>query len=125
MKCLEPEAGIWGVHFPAKTEEPAAGDLAYVLLDCERCFSREIAALTAKEFRGLTMHSSLPRPCRRCQATTGWTPTPIEAGPKGSLPGLLTPLAQNPILRYRSERGHGCRMKVEELEETILVRRIK
>jgi hypothetical protein len=91
VKCLELEVGICGVHFPAKTEEPAAGDLAYVLLECEQCFSREVAALTAKEFRGLTMHSSLPRPCRRCQTATGWTPPPIEADPEGSLAGLLAP----------------------------------
>jgi len=82
VKCLEPEAGIWGVHFPAKTEEPAAGDLAYVLLERERCFSQEVAALAAKEFLVLTTHSSLRRPYRRCQTRTGCTRRPLKLTPR-------------------------------------------
>ena len=72
VKCLEPEAEIWGVHFPTRKEEPSQADLIHVLLECQECSSREMAALTVQQYRSLVAQSSLPRPCPKCSATKNW-----------------------------------------------------
>jgi len=69
IKCLEPNVEIWGVYFPTKAEEPCQADLVHVLLECQECFSREMAALTVQQYRRLLAQSSLPRYCPKCRAT--------------------------------------------------------
>jgi hypothetical protein len=68
VKCLKPELDIWGVHFPTRAEEPPRAHLVYVLLECQACFSREMAPLTAQQYQTLAAESSLPRPCPKCSA---------------------------------------------------------
>ena len=72
LKSLDPNVEIWGVHFPTKAEEPPQPDLIHVLLECQKCFSREMAALTVRQYRTLLVRSLLPRPCPKCSATSDW-----------------------------------------------------
>jgi hypothetical protein len=72
VKSLEPDVEIWGVHFPTRAEEPPQADVIHVLLECQECFSREMAALTVQQYRRLVAQSSLPRPCPKCSATRHW-----------------------------------------------------
>ena len=69
VRCLEPNVEIWGVYFPTKAEEPMQADLVHVLLECQECFSREMAALTVQQYRRLLAQSSLPHYCPKCCAT--------------------------------------------------------
>jgi hypothetical protein len=72
VKSLEPDVEIWGVYFPTRAEEPAQADVIHVLLECQECLSREMAALTVQQYRRLLAQSSLPRPCPRCDTTRDW-----------------------------------------------------
>jgi hypothetical protein len=80
VKCLEPEAEIWGVHFPTRTDELSQSGLIHVLLECQKCFSREMAALTGEQYRRLVAQSSLSSPCAKCATTTDWRIAFIEVG---------------------------------------------
>jgi hypothetical protein len=86
VKCLKPEIDIWGVHFPTRAEEPSGADLVHVLLECQACFSREMATLTVQQYRKLAAESSLPRPCPKCGATRDWQCAVIEAEVEEVLP---------------------------------------
>jgi len=72
VKSLQPDLEIWGVYFPTRAEEPHQADLIHVLLECQKCFSREMAALTLPQYRRLMAQSSLPRPCPKCDTTGTW-----------------------------------------------------
>ena len=72
VKSLEPDVEIWGVHFPARPEEPTQADIVHVLLECQECSGREMATLTVPQYRRLMEQSSLPRPCPKCNATKDW-----------------------------------------------------
>jgi len=72
VKSLQPEVEIWGVYFPTRAEEPHQADVVHVLLECLECSSREMAALTVPQYRRLLAQSSLPHPCRKCNATRDW-----------------------------------------------------
>ena len=93
VKCLEPEVEIWGVHFPARTEEPAEANLTHVLLECRECFYREMAALTLEQYRRLAAQSRLPRSCPKCGVIRDWKFAVIENEPGGVSPGLAAPAA--------------------------------
>jgi hypothetical protein len=72
VKSLEPDVEIWGVYFPTRAEEPRQADVIHVLLECQECFSREMAALTVQQYRRLLAQSSLPHPCPKCRTTREW-----------------------------------------------------
>jgi hypothetical protein len=72
VRSLEPDVEIWGVYFPTRAEEPPQAGVIHVLLECQKCFSREMAALTVQQYRRLLAQSSLPRPCPKCSATSDW-----------------------------------------------------
>jgi hypothetical protein len=72
VKCLEPDVEIWGVHFPARAEEPGQADIIHVLLECQGCLGREMATLTVPQYRKLIAQSSLARPCPKCSTTKDW-----------------------------------------------------
>jgi hypothetical protein len=69
VKSLQPDVEIWGVYFPTRAEEPRQVDIIYVLLECQECLGREMAALTVPQYQRLLTQSFLPRPCRKCRAT--------------------------------------------------------
>ena len=108
VKCLEPELEIWGVRFPARTGDPAEADLIYVLLECKECSSREMAPLTVEQYRRLVAHSSLPRPCSKCDFPRDWTFAGIDIGPDRPSPGLpaasITELAAQREVERRQEK---------------------
>jgi hypothetical protein len=93
VKCLEPEVEIWGVHFPARAEEPSQAGLLHVLLECQECFSREMAALTADQYRRLVAQSSLSGPCAKCATTREWKFALMEVGLDEVSPRLPAPSA--------------------------------
>jgi hypothetical protein len=72
VKSLQPDVEIWGVYFPTRAEEPPQADVIHVLLECQACASREMAALSVPQYRRLLAQSSLPHPCRKCNATRNW-----------------------------------------------------
>ena len=82
VKCLEPDLEIWGVHFPTRTEMPLQANLIHVLLECQECFSREMAALTVQQYNELVAHLRLSRPCPKCAASRDWKLGVIEAEPE-------------------------------------------
>jgi len=104
VKCREPEMGIWGVHFPERSEEPAEADLTHVLLECRECSSREMAALTAEEYRRLEAQSRLPRPCPRCGVIKDWKFVVTEIGLGGISPSLPVPSASGLTPRHEADR---------------------
>ena len=108
VKCLEPEVEIWGVHFPARTGEPAEADLIHVLMECRECSSREMAPLTVEQYRRLVAHSSLPRPCPKCDFPRDWTFAGVDIGPDRPSPGLpaasITELAVQREIERRQEK---------------------
>jgi hypothetical protein len=109
VKSLEPEVEIWGVHFPIKAEEPSPADLIHVLLECQQCYSREMAALTVQQYRRLAEQSSLPRPCPKCTATRDWKFGFIEVQLEEAFPSVPEPTApgltpQGGIERRRDKR---------------------
>ena len=93
VKCLEPELDIWGVHFPARTEEPAEANLTHVLLECRECFYREMAALTVEQHRRLAAESHLPRHCSKCGVMRDWKFADVEVEHGGVSPGLAASAA--------------------------------
>jgi hypothetical protein len=88
VKSLEPDVEIWGVYFPTRAEEPPAADVIHILLECQECFSREMAALKVQQYRRLLAQSSLPRPCPKCSATRNWKPGFVEVELDEVLPSL-------------------------------------
>jgi hypothetical protein len=113
VKCLEPEAEIWGVHFVTRTEEPLQADLIHVLLECQECFSREMAALTVQQYRRLAAQSSLPRPCPKCSATRDWKFGFIEVEREEVLPSLPEPTAPGLTPPGEAEKRQDKRMAVK------------
>jgi hypothetical protein len=113
VKCLEPEAEIWGVHFPTRTEEPSQADLIHVLLECQECFSREMASLTVQQYRRLAAQSSLPRPCPKCSATREWKFGFIEVELEEVLPSVADPSASGLTPRGGAEKRRDKRLAVK------------
>jgi hypothetical protein len=113
VKCLEPEAEIWGVHFATRTEEPSQADLIHVLLECQECFSREMAALTVQQYRRLAAQSSLPRPCPKCSTTRDWKFGFIEVELEEVLPSLPEPTASGLTPPGEAEKRQDKRMAVK------------
>jgi hypothetical protein len=113
VKCLEPEAEIWGVHFPTRTEEPSQTDLIHVLLECQECFSREMAALTVQQYRKLAAQSSLPRPCPKCGATRDWKFGFVEVELEEVLPSLPEPTAPGLTPPGEAEKRQDKRLAVK------------
>ena len=104
VKSLEPELGIWGVHFPERSKEPAEADLTHVLLECRECSSREMAALTAEQYRRLEAQSRLPRLCPKCRVIRDWKFVVTEVGLGGISPSLPVPAPSGPALQDEPDR---------------------
>jgi hypothetical protein len=113
VKCLEPEAEIWGVHFPTRTKEPSRTDLVHVLLECQECLSREMAALTVQQYRKLAAQSSLPRPCPKCGATRDWKFGFIEVELEEVLPSVPAPTASGATAPSEAEKRQDKRLAVK------------
>jgi hypothetical protein len=113
VKCLEPEVEIWGVHFPSRAEEPQQADLIHVLLECQECFSREMAALTVQQYRRLVAQSSLPRPCPKCGAAKDWKFAFIEVQVAEVLPSLPAPSAPGLTPEGEAEKRREKRLAVK------------
>ena len=104
VKCLAPELGIWGVHFPERSKEPAEADLTHVLLECRECSSREMAALTVDQYRSLEARARLSRPCPKCGVISDWKLGVVEVGPGGISPSLPVPSASGLAPRDEADR---------------------
>ena len=93
VKCLEPEVGMWGVHFPPQTEETSQPGLTHVLLECDECAGREMAVLTMEQYRTLAVESRLSRPCPKCGVTRDWKCAEIRVEVGGVSPVLADSLS--------------------------------
>jgi hypothetical protein len=113
VKCLDPGLDIWGVHFPTRAEEPLPADVVQVLLECQECFSREMAALTVQQYRKLAAQSSLPRPCPKCSATRDWRFGFVEAEVEEVLPRVPAPSASGLAPRGEAETRREKRLTVK------------
>ena len=113
VKCLQPEAEIWGVHFPTRTEEPSQVDLIHVLLECLGCFSREMASLTVPQYRRLVAQSTLPRPCPKCSATRDWKFGFIDVEVEEVLASVPTPSVSAVTPRREVGKRQDKRMAVK------------
>jgi len=113
VKCLQPELGIWGVHFPATMEGTPPANAIHVLLECRVCFSREMAVITTQEYRELVAESCLPRPCPQCSATRNWQCAFIESEADDLVPGLPTPSASGATPRRGADNRRDKRLAVK------------
>jgi len=113
VKCLEPEVEIWGVRFPTRAEEPSQADLIHVLLECQECFSQEMAALTVPQYRRLAAQSSLPRPCPICSATRDWRFGFIEVKVDEVLPSLPAPTGSGLTPQSEADKRRDKRLVVK------------
>jgi hypothetical protein len=113
VKCLDPELGIWGVHFPAAVEGAPPANAIHVLLECQVCFSREMAMITAQEYRKLAEESSLPRACPQCNATRNWQCAFIESEADEVLPSLPAPSAPVATARRGIENRRDKRLAIK------------
>jgi len=98
VECLEPERDFWGIYFPETGTKPgeAQPELIDALLECSKCFYRELAQLTQEQFLTLSQQSSLQRPCSKCNATTDWKfsfTEEEEAVPEQPFPAVVAPAA--------------------------------
>jgi hypothetical protein len=124
IELLEPEAGIWGIEFPAADEAELA--VGRVLLECVSCHAQELAYLDEFALEVLLANQRLSRPCKRCAETSLWKEVPAQGGPEAPL-GAPKP-------RTRNDRRHvrvGLKVKAcirhpqvgEEVVPTINVSR--
>jgi hypothetical protein len=113
VKCLEPEVEIWGVRFPTRAEESSQTSLIHVLLECQACFSREMAALTVQQYRRLVAESRLSSPCAKCATTREWRFAFIEVGYDEVSPRLPAPSASEPTQPSGAERRRERRLGVK------------
>lgn len=72
VECLEPAADIWGIHFPSLEESPPEGEHVDALLECTACCARELAKLSMRDYRDLSLLGALPRHCQRCGKESEW-----------------------------------------------------
>lgn len=96
MKCLAPELEIWGVHFPTRTDGPLQAGHIHVLLECQGCLSREMAALSEQQYQELVAQSRLSRPCSKCGASKNWKFGAKEVERERVLEGLPAASASRP-----------------------------
>jgi hypothetical protein len=113
VRCLEPQVEIWGVNFPARTEESPGEDVIDVLLECQECSSREMAALTVQQYQRLLAQSLLPRPCPKCTATRGWKLGFVEVELDEVSPRLPPAAASGSNTRQEAERRQDGRLVVK------------
>jgi hypothetical protein len=88
-------------------------DLIHVLLECQECFSREMAALTVQQYRKLAAQSSLPRACPKCSATRDWRFAFIEAEVEEVLPSVPAPSASGLTPQGEAEKRREKRLTVK------------
>jgi len=103
VRSLDPRVEIWGVNFPTYPKELHKSPRVRALLECQECFSREIAALTEEEYRRLAKESPLVRLCPKCRDTTFWNYGRIEGELEDVLPSLPAPPVSGST--YRDEAG--------------------
>ena len=72
VECVKPDTHLWGVFFPEKAATPSEQDRIDALLECTKCKSREMARLTAAQFKTIATHSILRRQCLQCGTLTEW-----------------------------------------------------
>ena len=113
VKCLEPEAEIWGVRFPTRAEQPPQADLIHVLLECEACLSREMAALTTQQYRDLVARMVLLRPCSKCEAARDWRFGFVEVEVEEVLPSLSVASASRSTTPSEAEKRREKRLAVK------------
>jgi len=113
VKSLDPRVAIWGVNFPTRPKEPPKPPCVHALLECQECFSREMAALTEEEYRRLAAESPLPRPCPKCRDTTYWKCALIEGELEDVLPSLPAPPVSGLTQRDEAERRREKRVAVK------------
>ena len=113
VKSLQPDVEIWGVYFPTRAEEPPQAHVIHVLLECQECFSREMAALTAQQYRRLLAQSSLPHPCRKCSATRNWKLGFVEVELDEVSPSLPVAGASESTPQEGADQRRGKRLVVK------------
>jgi len=113
VKCLEPDLEIWGVHFPTRKEDPSHASLVHVLLECQGCFSREMAGLTVRQYHELQARSYLSRPCRKCGPVADWKFASVEVVLEETSLGRPAPTASGLTPHSQVERRGDKRLAVK------------
>jgi len=113
VECLEPEAEIWGVRFPARAEESSQADLIHALLECQECSSREMVSLTLQQYRRLLAKLALPRPCPKCSVTRDWKFGFVEAELEEVVPSSAAPAASGLTAQGEGESRRDKRLVVK------------
>jgi hypothetical protein len=71
VEILDPQMDLWGVDFPAITENTDA--VAKMLLECSYCHAREVAYLNELELRAFETNRGIARHCKTCSVPSIWT----------------------------------------------------
>ncbi len=79
VECLEPDRGIWGIHFPSLKVVPLSETEVDALVECQACRTREFAKLTIDQYSRLRQQSVVKRVCGRCGEETEWRFGSVEA----------------------------------------------
>jgi hypothetical protein len=113
VKSLEPDVEIWGVYFPTRAEAHPQAGVIHVLLECQECFSREMAALTVHQYQSLLAQSSLLRPCRKCSARRDWKLGFVDVELEKVPPGLPVAAAFESTPREGADQRRDKRLVVK------------
>ena len=95
VEILDPQMDLWGVDFPAITENTDA--VAKMLLECSYCHAREVAYLNELELRAFETNRGIARHCKTCGVPSIWTQVSHEDEKK---------IAARAARRRRASRSH-------------------
>ncbi len=105
---VDRNANPWSIEFPPLTDEDMA--VARLLLECERCKSREVVHADEHQTEVFQASQSLSRPCRQCESWTVWKMAK-QPNLSDDLPPRIHPeqlAAEIPLVlkRSRNDRKH-------------------
>ncbi len=105
---VDRNANPWSIEFPPLTDEDMA--VARLLLECERCKSREVVHADEHQTEVFQASQNLSRPCRQCESWTVWKMAK-QPDLSDDLPPRIHPeqlAAEIPLVlkRSRNDRKH-------------------
>jgi PilZ domain len=86
VECLALETDFWGIHFPSLDEAQPEGEHVDALLECTACHARELAKLSLRDYRDLSLLGTLPRDCQRCGKESEWRFGYVQALDQSTMP---------------------------------------
>lgn len=106
VECLNTKVNMWGIQFPPVEEEDHTAE-SKALVECHKCHTVALMALSLVEVEVLETSGVLSKPCSSCEAVTSWgyaeTQLAMGAPP---LPGATGEAEALAATRSRDSRRH-------------------